>query len=104
MVGRDMAGCLPLLMMMPIIPIMAAVIFPSLQGRGLWAWYGLSLLLAAIGIGFLAYARLPLYRQKKFLSIGSRELPKDRLPAYKWSWLFLGISICIQLLLLLLTK
>jgi len=103
MIGRDMAGCLHLLLM-PIIAVAAAAIFPSLHGSGLWAWYGLSLGLAAIGIAFMAYARLPLYRQMKFLSIGSKELPKDRLPAYRWSWRLLGISICIQLLLLMLTK
>ena len=103
MLGRDMAGCLPLILF-SLCPILAAMLFPSLQGRGLWMWFGLSLLCGMIAVGLLAYARHPLYRQGKFLSVGPKELPPDLLPAYRWAWRFIVFTVCLQVILLLVTR
>ena len=103
MIGRDLAGCLPLALF-ALYPILVAAIFPSLQGPGLWVWFALSLLCGAIAVGLLAYARYPLYRQGKFLSVGPKELPPDRLPAYRWAWRLIVLTVCLQVFLLFITK
>lgn len=103
MIGRDIAGCLPFVML-AVVSILSASILPSLHGRGLWFWFGASMLTGIIGICLLAYARLPLYRQRKFLSIGPKELPADRLPAYRWAWRLIVATVFIQAFLLMITR
>ena len=103
MIGRDMAGCLPFLAL-AVASILSAFILPSLHGRGLWFWFGASMLTGTAGICLLAYARLPLYRQGKFLSFGPRGLPADRLPAYRWAWRMIVATVLVQTLLLMITR
>ncbi len=103
MIGRDMAGCL-FFLALGMASLLSAFILPSLHGRGLWFWYGLSVLTGIAGICLLAHARLPLYRQRKVLSFGQRGLRADRLPAYKWAWRLVAMTVCIQALLLMLTR
>lgn len=103
MIGRDMAGCLPFLAV-TAASLLSAFILPSLHGRGQWLWFGASLLTGIMGICLLAYARLPLYRQGKFLSIGPRQLPGDRLPAYRWAWRLIMTTLLVQALLVVITR
>ena len=103
MVGRDMAGCLTFLVV-GVMGILSVSVLSSLHGRGLWCWFGASILTGILGVCLLAYARLPLYRQGKFLSVGPKELPADRLAAYRWGWRLIVATGCIQVLLLLITR
>jgi len=103
MIGRDMAGCLPFLAL-AIGCVVSAFILPALHGRGLGIWFRLSLLTGVLAIGLLAYARFPLYRQGKFLSLGPQELPQQRIPAYRWAWRLVVFTICLQVFLLVITR
>ena len=103
MTGRDMAGCLPLTVI-ALSPILAGLILPSMHGAGLWGWFGLTSLSGIVAVGLLAYARFPLYRQGKFLSVGSKELPPERLPAYRWAWRLAVLTVCVQVFLLMKVK
>ena len=69
------------------IPIILVAIFTSwlFSLRG-WQWvaaYSCALLIAIIGAGYLFRAKLPLYRQHRFFTFGSRHLPPASLPLYR---------------------
>jgi len=100
MIGRDMGGLLQLLPI-AVIGLLAGLILPDIRSIGLIAWFCIAMLTGLLGIGLLVYARMPLYRQGKFLSIGPKELPANRLPAYKWAWRLIGGAIVVQLAMLL---
>jgi len=102
-IGRDTGGLLHV-MSLPLIGILSALILPSMHGRGLWAWFGVSIITGLVAVGLLAYARLPLYRQGKFLSMGPKELEPDRLPIYKWAWRLIVFTVCLQVFLLMMVK
>lgn len=103
MIGKDMAGCLPMTAI-AFAGVLSGFILPSMQGRGLWGWFVASLVSGIIAVALLAYARFPLYRQGKFLSIGPKELPPKRLPAYRWAWRLIILAVCVQVFLLLKTR
>ena len=45
-----------------------------------------ALLIAGTGVGLIFHAKRPLYRQRRFLTFGSRVLPPDRRPFYRWGY------------------
>lgn len=98
-VGRDLGGLRSLPYLVAAIVIFDGVIFPVIQKYGLWLWFGMAIAIAFVGIALLAYARFPLYQQKKFLSIGPNSIPKERKTAYKWAWLLVLFSVLVQLVL-----
>src|SRR5436190_23960117 len=52
-----------------------------------WIWcYVVGLVVAALGVSLLFYAKLPLYRQRRFFTFGSRALPEERRPFYRWGY------------------
>ena len=63
-----------------------------------------SLVLAAIGVILLFFARLPLYREKKFFTFGSRHLKGIHKKLYRLAYCFIGASIVIMLFLLAMLK
>ena len=63
-----------------------------------------TLLLACIGIVLLFFAKLPLYRQKKFFTIGARHLTGIHRKLYRLAYTFIGISIVLLLLLIAMTR
>ena len=63
-----------------------------------------SLLLACIGIVLLFFAKLPLYRQKKFFTIGARHLTGTHRKLYRLAYKFIGISIVLLLLVIAMTR
>jgi hypothetical protein len=63
-----------------------------------------TLLLVAVGLGLIGTcllfgARLPLYRQRKFLSFGPRELDHRHRKLYKAAYLFIIPSIALLVLM-----
>lgn len=53
------------------------------------AWircYGAAVLFGAVGVGLLFYAKLPLYRERRFFTFGARALPEERRVFYRWSY------------------
>jgi hypothetical protein len=52
-----------------------------------WIWcYDIGLAVSAVGASLIFYAKLPLYRQRRFLTFGSRALPKSRRSFYRWGY------------------
>jgi hypothetical protein len=60
-----------------------------------------ALLMGAVGVVMLFLARLPLYRQRKFLSFGPRALPAGHRRLYWTACGFIGVSAAIMVLLLM---
>ena len=59
----------------------------------------LALLLGTIGTVLLFFARLPLYRQRRFLAFGPRELDAKHRALYRRAYGIIGASIVLLLLL-----
>ncbi len=104
-IGSDLGGLLssPFLII-GVMGIFSSALFPALSKCGLWLWFHLAIALATIGIALLAYAKFPLYQQRRFLTFGPKAIPAERKTAYKWAWLLLIISVLLQLVLLVMTQ
>ena len=72
------------------------------QGSTTLLWVALAI--GAAGVVMLFFARLPLYRQRKFLSFGPKALPPGRKKLYWLSYGFIGTSIAILSLLLVIVN
>jgi len=72
------------------------------QGDPTFVW--VSLILAVIGVILLFIARLPLYRQRKFFTFGSKALPAGHRKVYRIAYGFLGVSVVMMLSLLLVLR
>ena len=57
--------------------------------------------LGAVGIVLLAFARMPLYRERRFFTFGPRALDEGHRRLYRWAYRFIGVSVLLLLLLLL---
>ena len=73
----------------------------SLNGAR-WIWYyGISLTVAAMGVGLILYTKLPLYRQRRFFTFGAGALPADRRAFYRWGYgcvaVAVGLLLCLWL-------
>jgi hypothetical protein len=62
-------------------------------------WFALAL--GAIGVALLFAARLPLYQQRRFFVFGSRQLDEKHRRLYRWAYKFVGVSVGLLILLLL---
>jgi multisubunit Na+/H+ antiporter MnhB subunit len=84
-----------------LLVVQIAVFFSNLRGTP-WIWtYGLSLAIAALGISLIFYAKLPLYRQRRFLTFGPSALPDGRRPFYRWGFVCVGLAVTLLLCLFL---
>jgi hypothetical protein len=87
-----------LFLVIPTITILAFVLLPALSF--LKAADALNLFYSGLGIGslgivFLFFARLPLYRQHRFLVFGPRELPAFHRKLYWLAYLFVVTSVLL---------
>lgn len=69
-----------------------------------WQWvsaYSFALVIAGIGAVYLFRAKLPLYRQRRFFTFGTKHLPPSSIPLYqRGCWLSIaGIVLAVLLLL-----
>ena len=79
----------------------ALVFFTRLTGTT-WIWcYGTALFVAAIGVALIFYAKLPLYRQRRFFTFGSSALPESRRFSYRWGYRCVLFAVVLLLCLLL---
>jgi hypothetical protein len=75
--------------------------FTSLTGAP-WIWsYAAALLIGAVSIGLLLYAKLPLYRQRRFFTFGPQALPEQRRPFYRRAYVCAVLSVALLACLLL---
>ena len=91
-----------------ILPVVLALVvgqiltfFMGLSGVS-WIWsYVVALLLGGVSIGLLLYAKLPLYRERRFFTFGPRALPEQRRPFYRWGYRCALFSVVLLACLLL---
>ena len=75
--------------------------FTRLTGTA-WIWcYGIGLIVALLGVLMVFHAKLPLYRQRRFVTFGSRALPEGRRSSYRWGYRCVIFAIALLLCLLL---
>ena len=84
--------------------VLASVVlsfFSRLTGTP-WIWYyAVGLFVAAVGVAFLFYSKLPLYRQRQFFTFGSAALPESRRSFYRWGYRCVIFAVALLLCLLL---
>jgi|ERR1035441_693331 hypothetical protein len=84
------------LLVCPAVAILASFLLPALgqikEAKAINLFYS-GLILGCFGIVLLFLARLPLYRQRKFLSFGSRELPAFHRKLYWLAYVFVVASV-----------
>ena len=78
-----------------------ALFFFRLTGTR-WIWcYAAGLAIAAFGVALIIYAKLPLYRQWRFFTFGTRALPESRRRFYRWGYRCIAFAVALLLCLLL---
>jgi hypothetical protein len=75
--------------------------FTQLTGVPWICSYLIALSVAASGAGLIFYAKLPLYRERRFFTFGSRALPEQRRPFYRWGYRCAALGILLLACLLL---
>ncbi len=87
----------------PLIGILCAMLLPLLnqaRRRGDATLVYVALLFGIIGIMLLFFARLPLYKQRKFFTFGSRALDAPHRKLYHWAYVFVGACVLLMIMLL----
>ena len=73
--------------------------FSRLTGKP-WIWcYALALFVAGIAVSLLFYAKLPLYRQRRFFTVGSDALPPRNRIFYRWGYRCAAFAVALLLCL-----
>lgn len=91
------------LLMIAFVGMLSAMLLPALNaanGRGDNTLAYVALSIGLIGVILLFLARLPLYRQRRFFTFGSRTLDDSHKRLYRWAYRFIGASVLLLMLLL----
>jgi hypothetical protein len=91
-------------LLLAVVAILASQVlefFTRLSGTPWICCYGIGLAVAAVGVSLIFYAKLPLYRQRRFLTFGSRALPESRRPFYRWGYRCVLFAVALLLCLFL---
>ena len=99
---QDMLLLVGLFFILPASAILLACFLPILTGarRGDPRLFWIASSLAIIGVFLLFIAKLPLYRQGKFFTLGSKALSDKHKILYRLAYKFIGISVVLMLLML----
>ncbi|MGD0061657.1 MAG: hypothetical protein ABSD58_19795 [Verrucomicrobiia bacterium] len=54
-----------------------------------------------IGVALLGFARLPLYRERRFFTFGPGKLDHTHKRLYRWAYLFIGVCLLLLAMLVL---
>lgn len=96
---EEVLGFLSSIFFMPlvaVIAILASMLLPpitTLRRVDVTGLFAVGLAAGVIGIIFLFFARLPLYRQRRFLTFGPRELDRFHRRLYWLAYLFVLASL-----------
>lgn len=87
--------------MLPTIAILAGLVTPALSKarHGDSTLFIVALTLVFVGLVLLSVAKLPLYREKRFFTIGVEPLPESCRKVYRAAWVFTATGLLILLLL-----
>jgi hypothetical protein len=67
-----------------------------------WIWcYVFAISVAVTGITLLFYAKLPLYRERRFFTFSSQALPESRRSFYRWGYRCVIFAVVLLLCLML---
>ena len=92
---------LPLIAIIALLTSQLLTFFTQLTGTR-WIWcYAIGLLVAAVGVSLIFYAKIPLYEQRSFFTFGSGALPERRRPFYRWGYRCVIFAVALFLCLLL---
>jgi len=73
-----------------VVVTVVSTSFMSMRGTAWIIAAAASLGLTLLGVAFLFYAKLPLYRQRRFFTFGLRAIPASRHVYYRW-----GCGLCV---------
>jgi hypothetical protein len=71
--------------------------FTELSATGRPWWYVIALAVSISGASLILSAKLPLYRQGRIFTFGSRELPESRRAFYRWGYRFFLLGAVVLL-------
>jgi hypothetical protein len=103
----DLAALLGFYWIMLPIAVLGGLILPKLleaKNNGDMTLLWIALGLGCIGTAILFLARRPLYRERRFHQLGPRGLNPLHKRLYKWAWCFIGLSIALLGLLLVVAR
>ena len=84
-----------------IVTTQLLTFFSSFTGtRWIWCYVG-ALIIGGVGASLIFFAKLPLYRERRFFTFGSRALPEQRRPFYRWGYCCVAFAIALLVCLLL---
>ena len=69
-----------------IVTSWALNFFTRLTGMPSICAYFIGIGVAALGVSLIFYAKLPLYRERRFFTFGPGGLPEQRRPFYRWGY------------------
>lgn len=96
-------GCL-LMLPLDFVLVLLGLSVLARASRGDLTLFILSLALSCTGVVLLFFARLPLYRQRIFFTIGPAALPQTHKRIYRLAWSFIATAALIMLLMNVLTR
>ncbi len=93
---QEVLGLLSTIFMMPaiaVIAILTALFLPPITSSNVTYLFWLGLVTGIFGIILLFFARLPLYRQRRFFAFGPRELDRFHRRLYWLAYLAVLVSV-----------
>jgi len=91
----------PLVAVVGLLTSQLLTFFTGLTGAR-WVWfYAIGLAIGAVGVSLIFYAKVPLYRQRRFFTFGSGALPERRRHYYRWGYRCVIFAVALLLCLLL---
>lgn len=100
----DMAALFGIYFIVVPIVLLGGWLGPGLynaKATGDMSAFWVALVLGAVGTVLLFFARLPLYRQHRFLTFGPHELDERHKKVYWWAYGFIAVSVSLFILLLI---
>lgn len=101
-IPRDWMVLIPISFAPAIIGMVLAAVLPMLFGarQGDPTLVLTAIASALAGIVLLLIAKLPLYRRGRFFAFGAKALPRWNRILYAVAYVFIGLSVCVLLMLL----
>jgi len=97
-VPRDLLALLGMFFVLPAIALSAGFVLllvARLQTADMRALYGFGLGSGVIGAFLLSVARLPLYKQRRFWTVGPRQLDRKHRRLYWLAYIFIASSLLL---------
>jgi dipeptide/tripeptide permease len=94
----DLLALLGLFFVLPCIAVLASILLPlvaRLQTSNIRALYGFGLGSGVLGAILLLVARLPLYKQRRFWTVGPTQLDRKHCRLYWLAYIFIASSLLL---------